>query len=164
MKLSKKMLKELNKQYILEVESAFIYRNMAIWANANDHPGMAHWMELQYAEEMEHAEKIYNYINERNADVELDTIKKPTGEWGSMLEVMQATLAHEEFISQRFVELTEIALDDKDYPTVDFLRWFHAEQVEEEEQGNYWVNRLAKCDNHPGAMMMIDAEMGRRAE
>lgn len=164
MKLSDNLLNELNKQYNLEVSSAFLYRHMAIWANANDYDGMAHYLDLQYAEEMEHAEKIYNYINERNADVELMTIEKPEGSWNSMLEVMQAALEHEEFISQRFVELTGIAMEDKDYPSVSFLNWFHDEQVEEEQHFTYWVNRLAKAGNHMGALLKIDGEMGRRQE
>ena len=69
MKLSSKLLAELNKQYKIEVHSAFLYRHMAIWANAHDLPGLKHWMEHQYQEELKHAEKIYHYINERNADL-----------------------------------------------------------------------------------------------
>ncbi|MGI6546020.1 MAG: ferritin [Fastidiosipilaceae bacterium] len=162
MKLSDKLLKELNKQYNLEVQSAFIYRHMAIWANARDWGGMANWFEKQYEEEMEHAEKIYNYINERNADVELDVIEKPEGDWSSMLEVMKAAQAHEEFISRRFVELSTIAMGDKDFPALVFLTWFHKEQVEEEEQSAYWVNRLAKCEDKVVCLMKIDGEMGAR--
>lgn len=162
MKLSDKMLKELNKQYNIEVHSAYIYRNMAIWANAQDLPGMKSWMEHQYNEEMEHAEKIYNYINERNADVTLDKIDKPEGKWDSMLDVMKAALKHEEYVSSRFIELTDLANADKDYATTVFLQWFLTEQVEEEEQSMYWVKRIEKCNDQVGALMIVDGEMGRR--
>ncbi len=162
MKLSDKMLKELNKQYNIEVHSAYIYRNMAIWANAQDLPGMKSWMEHQYNEEMSHAEKIYNYINERNADVTLDKIDKPEGKWDSMLDVMKAALKHEEYVSSRFIELTDLANADKDYATTVFLQWFLTEQVEEEEQSMYWVKRIEKCNDQVGALMIVDGEMGRR--
>ncbi len=163
MKLSEKLLTELNLQYNLELHSAFLYKHMSIWANKNDFPGMSHWFEKQFKEEMEHAEKIYQYIFERNADVTLDTIAKPEGEWSSMLEVMQAALKHEEFISSRFTEISLVAMADKDFASLKFLAWFHTEQVEEEEQGNYWVNRLAKAGDNVGAQMIIDNEMGARA-
>ena len=163
MKLSSKLLAELNKQYKIEVHSAFLYRHMAIWANAHDLPGLKHWMEHQYQEELKHAEKIYHYINERNADVVLDTIDKPTGDWDNMLDVMKAALKHEEFVSSRFVELTDIANADKDYAATVFLQWFLSEQVEEEEQTTYWVNRLALCNGQIGALMIVDGELGRRA-
>lgn len=163
MKLSSKLLKELNKQYNIEVHSAFIYRHMAQWANANNFPGMKAWMEHQYVEEMEHAEKIYNYINERNADVTLEVIDKPTGDYKNTLEVMKAALKHEEYVSSRFVELTDIALADKDYAAEIFLQWFHVEQVEEEDQSNYWVDRLTLCNGQIGALMIVDGEMGHRS-
>ena len=163
MKLSSKLLAELNKQYKIEVHSAFLYRHMAIWANSKDLPGLKHWMEHQYHEEMKHAEKIYHYINERNADVVLDNIDKPTGDWDNMLDVMKAALKHEEFVSSRFVELTDIANADKDYAAAVFLQWFLSEQVEEEEHTTYWVNRLALCNGQIGALMIVDGELGRRA-
>ena len=162
MKLSENLLKELNKQYILEIESAFIYRHMAIWANANDFPGLKSWMEHQYSEEMEHAEKLYNYINERNADVVLKNISKPEGEYSSTLEVMKAALKHEEFVSSRFTKLSHIAREDDDYPSLAFLDLFHKEQVEEEANATYWVKRLEKCGDNIGALMIVDGEMGRR--
>ena len=163
MKLSSKLLKELNKQYNIEVHSAYLYRHMAIWANAKDLPGLKNWMEHQYQEELKHAEKIYHYINARNADVVLDTIAKPEGDWDNMLDVMKAALKHEEFVSSRFIELTDIANADKDYAAAVFLQWFLSEQVEEEEQATYWVNRLALCNGQIGALMIVDGELGRRA-
>ncbi len=55
--LSEKLTKAINEQIQFEYYSAFIYKAMQAYFEAEDLPGMANWMEVQFQEEMSHAEK-----------------------------------------------------------------------------------------------------------
>ncbi len=49
-------------------------------------------MSLQSSEEQDHAMKFYNYVLDRGATVKLPPIKAPNYEFGSPLEVFEASL------------------------------------------------------------------------
>ena len=69
--------KALNEQINAELYSAYLYQAMAAYFESKSLDGFAHWMDLQAEEEMEHARKIYDYVNERGGRVILDGIDKP---------------------------------------------------------------------------------------
>ena len=67
--LDKKIQDALNDQMIFEMYSANIYLSMATWFDEKNLTGFANWMKVQYQEEMFHATKFYNYIDERGGRV-----------------------------------------------------------------------------------------------
>lgn len=58
MMISEKMAAAINDQIKAEFDSAYIYLGMAAYFQDCNLPGMAHWMEKQYHEELEHAERF----------------------------------------------------------------------------------------------------------
>ena len=95
MNISKNMTKVFNDQIQAELASAYLYLSMAAWFEENDFGGFAHWMKKQYAEEVEHAMKMFDYVASRGGKVELKAISAPKREWANVLAVYQDTLAHE---------------------------------------------------------------------
>ncbi|RLF30773.1 MAG: ferritin, partial [Thermoplasmata archaeon] len=93
--LSKKMLDELNRQVNAELYSSYLYLSMAAYFESINLKGFANWMKIQAQEEVTHAMKFFDYINERGGRVTLDTIKKPPAEWKSSLDVFENTYKHE---------------------------------------------------------------------
>ena len=93
--LTKKMLEALNDQVNAEFYAAFIYLSMATYFEENNLPGFAHWMKEQYKEEVEHAMKIYDYINDRGSRVTLKAIAQPPVDFASPQSVFEAALEHE---------------------------------------------------------------------
>jgi hypothetical protein len=75
--LSKRLEKALNDQIVRELESAYIYLSMCAYFEAQNLRGMAHWMRLQAQEELKHAMKIFDFVNDRGGRVELGPIAKP---------------------------------------------------------------------------------------
>ena len=79
-----------------------------------------------------------------------------------MLEVFEASLAHEQEMSACLNDLSDQALQAKDHATYNLLQWFVNEQVEEEATVGAIIAkiRLVKGDGY--GLLMIDNELGTR--
>jgi len=74
--IKEKMLNALNEQINAEQYSAFLYLSMSAYFSNTGLPGFANWMYIQFQEEMTHANKFFNYINERGGRVRLKAIEQ----------------------------------------------------------------------------------------
>lgn len=162
--LNEKMAKALNIQLNKEIYSAYLYLAMSAYSSYKGLSGFARWFKVQYGEEKEHAGKIYKYLVEQGAQVELDAIEKPPKEFGSPLEMFEKTLGHEQFITRSIRELLELAVAEKDYATSIFLQWFVEEQVEEEANDNAIIAKLKLAGEDGAGLLVIDSELGKRGQ
>jgi len=160
--LAKKMEKALNDQINAELYSAYLYLSMAAYFENENLPGFASWMRVQTQEEVMHAMKIYDYVNGQGGRVTLKSIDEPPAKWESPLDAFQATYKHEQVVTGRINDLVTQAVAEKDHATNAFLQWFVTEQVEEEKSADEIVQKLKKIADAPGAMYMLDNEMGQR--
>ncbi|RLF93209.1 ferritin, partial [Thermococci archaeon] len=80
--LSEKMVNALNEQINKEIYSAYLYMSMSAYSTYIGLKGFANWFMVQYQEEMAHAMKIYDYVNDQGAQVKLMAIEKPPTEFG----------------------------------------------------------------------------------
>jgi len=62
---SKKLRDAINEQINRELYSAYLYLGMSAYFEANNLPGMAKWMRVQFGEEQGHALKFYEFIVDR---------------------------------------------------------------------------------------------------
>jgi len=159
--LSEKMNGELNKQINAEMFSSYLYLSMSGWFESKGLSGFATWMRMQAKEETFHAEKIYDYVYERGGRVTLGGIDQPESDWSSALNVFEEALKHEEMVSGMINDLVNIAIEEKDHATNNFLQWFVAEQVEEEASAQAVVDKLKLIGDGSG-LFALDQEMGRR--
>ncbi len=157
-----KMGKALNEQINEELYSAYLYLAMSAWFESQNLPGFAAWMKVQAREENTHAMKFFEFIHERRGRVALKTIQEPDHEWKSPLAAFEAALKHEQHITGRIDELVNLAVAEKDHATAGFLQWFVKEQVEEEASADRVVQMLKMAANSPGALLMLDHQMGER--
>ena len=160
--LTERMQDALNDQFNFEMYSANVYLSMAAWFDAQSLPGMANWMKVQYQEEMFHAMKFYNFINERGGHVKLQQLPEPQYEWENPLAVFQSSLNHEQVVTTRINNLVSTAHEAKDHATINFLQWFIGEQVEEEANVDTIVNQMKLMEGAPGGLFMMDRELSTR--
>jgi ferritin len=151
-----------NEQIMHETFSAYLYLSMVAYFQAEGYDGMATWMRAQAMEEMTHAMKFFDHINERGGEVELLEIKKPQFRWKSPLDAFKAALEHERFISGRINELMKLADGEKDFASKSLLQWFVDEQVEEEDNAGRNVQNLEMIGDSGHGLLMIDREMSAR--
>ncbi|MBL3593883.1 MAG: ferritin [Synergistaceae bacterium] len=162
--LSEKMSKALNDQVNAELYSAYIYLAMAAYFEDQNLPGAASWMRHQAEEEVEHAMKFFEFINERRGRVLLAAIDKPQAEWESPLAAFEEAFKHEQYVTGRIHSLVELAQAEKDHATASFLTWFVDEQVEEEASVDAIVEKLRLIEGSRHGLFMMDRELGQRAD
>ncbi len=160
--ISKKMEGALNGQVNAELYSAYLYLSMESYFKSLNLNGFASWMRVQTQEEVMHAMKIYEFINERGGKVVLKAIEGPPTEWDCPLAVFEAVYVHEQKVTGLINDLVDLAIKEKDHATNSFLQWFVNEQVEEESSADEIVQQLKMMENAPGGMFMLDRELGQR--
>jgi ferritin len=160
--IGKKMEKALNDQINAELYSAYLYLSMVAYFESENLPGFATWMRAQTQEEVMHAMKMYDYLNERGGRVILKAIDEPPAKWKSPLAAFEAAYKHEQLVTGRINDLVDLAIKEKDHAANAFLQWFVNEQVEEETSADAVVQQLKMADGAAGALFMIDREMGQR--
>ncbi|HEC82682.1 MAG TPA: ferritin [Thermoplasmatales archaeon] len=160
--LSKKMLRALNKQVNAELYSAYLYLSMSAYFESINLKGFANWMRVQAQEEVTHAMKFFDYINERGGKVEMMAIEKPPTEWNSPLHVFEETYKHEINVTNMINELVNLAVEEKDHATYNMLQWFVAEQVEEEASADEIRQQLSLIGKDGRGILMIDRELKGR--
>lgn len=154
--------KAFNKQINEELFSAYLYVSMVNYFEAQNLKGFANWMRAQTIEELTHANKFIGYLQERGGSVKLDAIAKPDATWKSPLAAFEAAYKHECHISACINDLYNRAVKAGDNAAAIFLNWFINEQVEEEANADEVVQNLKLAQNAPGALFMLDREMGTR--
>ncbi len=160
--MDKKMLKALNEQINAELYSAYLYLSMSAWCESKNLKGAANWLRAQTQEEIVHAMKIHDHVNERSERVDLKAIDEPPKEWDSLLAAFEDAYAHEQKVTGLINGLVDLATEVKDHATYNFLQWFVAEQVEEEASTSEVVEKLKLVKDVPGALFMIDQELSTR--
>ncbi|MFW5976383.1 MAG: ferritin [Bacillota bacterium] len=160
--LSEKLEEKLNDQINAELYSAYIYQAMGAYFEDIDLDGFAHWMDLQAQEEVMHARKIYDFVNERGGRVILKAIEAPKSEWSSPLEAFKDAYAHEQKVTGMINDLVDLSIEEKDHAANSFLQWFVDEQVEEEESVDEIVQKLKMIGESGSGLFMINNELGQR--
>ena len=160
--LSEKMQEALNAQLNKELFSAYLYMSMSAYSTYSGLKGFANWFMVQYQEEMVHALKIYDYINDQSGQVKLRAIEQPATEFESPMDMFEKTLAHEKFITRSINELVDLAIAEKDHATNIFLQWFVTEQIEEEGNDNEIIARLKLVGEDGNGLLMLDKELAAR--
>ena len=160
--LNKKMQEAINSQINAEIYSSYLYLSMSAYFESISLSGFASWMRAQAQEEMVHAMKFYDYVNERGGRVILGSIEAPPLEWESAVAVFDATYQHEQKVTGLINDLVDLAIEEKDHATNNLLQWFVSEQVEEEASASGVLNKAKLTGDAPGGLFMLDRELGAR--
>jgi ferritin len=160
--LSTKLHAAINEQINAELWSAYLYLSMSMGAEAKGLKGVANWFYVQWLEEQDHARILMNYLNSRDAKVELKPIKAVNTEWGSVLDMFLQTLEHEKVVTSMINNLAAIAAEDKDFASSNMLVWFIDEQVEEEESAREKIFAVESVEGNKYGMYQLDKELASR--
>lgn len=161
--ISKKMEEELNKQINAEFYSSYLYLSMAAWFDSKNLAGFSNWMNVQAQEEWAHGLKIFNFVNERGGKVTLAKIDEPKTDWTDIINVYEDVLEHEQKVTGLINKLSDIAIEESDHATKNFLQWFVDEQVEEESSVDNVLQQLKMIEGKGTGLFLMDREMQSRA-
>jgi len=160
--ISERIQEAINEQINEEFESAYLYLAFSSQLDNQNLKGFAHWMRLQWEEELEHGLKFYDHLLRRGGQADLAQISQPASDASNALEIFEEVLAHERHITKCINELYELAKEEQDNPLQNLLQWFIDEQVEEEENAEEILEKLRLIGDHGPNLFLLDQEVGQR--
>ena len=160
--LTKTMELALNAQLGKEAYASALYLAMATWAEHKGFEGTANWFYAQAEEEREHMLKFMRYINERGGHGLVSKVDEPPAHFKDIKAIFEASLEHEQLVTRAINEIVDLALNEKDFTTYNWIQWFVAEQLEEETSVQRVIDRLNLLGDH--SLYLFDRDiMGMRA-
>jgi ferritin len=153
----------LNEQMNFEFYSAHVYLAMAAYCSGESLDGFANFFIVQAEEERFHAMKIYKFLNDRGRRATLSALGEPKNNYASILDSFEHGYDHEQQNTKRFYHLSDLAMNDREHATINFLKWFIDEQVEEEALFDNIIQKLKRIDKDSNAFYMLDAEFAGRS-
>ena len=160
--LNSKIQDALNAQVNAEIYSSYLYLSMSTYFEANNLKGMTNWMQVQAQEELSHAMKFMNFINDRGGRVVLTAIEAPETDWDSPLAAFEQANAHECKVTSLIGALVDLAIAESDHATNTLLQWFVTEQTEEEASAQEIVDKLKMLGDSGPGLFMLDGELAQR--
>lgn len=157
--LSKSIETALNRQIKVEGDSSQIYLAMASWAEVQGFEGISTFMYAQSDEERLHMLKLVKYINQRGGQAKISSTVEPVLDLSNYKVLFKQLLEHEIKVSESINDLVGIALDERDYATHNFLQWYVAEQIEEEANARYILDKINLIGDDKGGLYLFDNEM-----
>lgn len=152
----------LNQQINKEFYSAYLYLDFSNYFKAQGLDGFANWYMIQAQEERDHAVLFYTYLQNEDQKVTLDAIAKPDKEFTCHMDVLEAGLEHEQYVTSLIHEIYSAAYDVKDFRTMQFLDWFVKEQGEEETNAKDLITKMELFGSDPKSLYMLNQELAAR--
>lgn len=159
--LKEKVLKKLNDQINLEFYSSNLYLQMSAWSDKKGYEGCTAFLLDHAREEMEHMQRLFNYVNECGSMAIVGSIDAPPTEFESVSKLFQMILKHEQHVTQSINELVDLTFSEKDFSTFNFLQWYVAEQHEEEKLFQTILTRLEVIGTDGRGLYHFDQQITR---
>lgn len=131
--MDKKLHELINLQINKELYSAYAYYFVAEYYRAKGLFGFHSWFEKQASEEMEHAEKFSEYLQDQGEMVTFASIEVLKEKFKDFREPLLFQIKHEKEVTASIVAIYKLSSELGDVTTTNFLDWFITEQAEEEK-------------------------------
>ena len=162
MKLSDSLATAFNTQVRLEITASLVYRQLSIDMDALDLPGIAAWFRAQADEEMVHANKFIDHMLDRGGHPSIGTLEIGHEPATTVLAAFEASLTHEEKVSEAIRELYRTAQQEGDIDSLPLLNWFVDEQLEEEASVNEIIARVKLIGDDGVGLLALEDQLGAR--
>lgn len=159
--MDQKLQHKLNEHLTLEYGAFHHYNALSIWFDLNDLPGFAGWMKEQSTDELSHAQRIVDHLVDRDLEVTLPAIDKPTMKWQSARAAVQTVLDSEQKVTASIEKLYSLAEKVGDRAAMIMLDWFIKEQVEEENVARALLGRLNLAGDNNLGLLLVDQELAK---
>lgn len=121
----------LNRSIKIEMDSAQIYYGMSAWLAMEGFNAGAALYRKYGDEEQTHAKKIIDYLDDRNALIQIPLVDKPSTEFKNVIDVVSKSFDHEGVVENNYKILSAKCLREGDSTTFTLAQWFLHEQIEE---------------------------------
>lgn len=152
----------LQEQLGVELSAWYSYLGMSVWCSSKQLHGCADWLRAQAQEEHQHAMRIYQFLVDRNAPIQLKQIDSPTVQFETLRDVFAQALKQEEQNSARIDDMFRLAWEQGAFASLIELQWFVTEQVEEEKIARENLAKVEMVGDDPAAILEFDRVLSER--
>lgn len=161
--MDKKLYELMNDQVNKELYSAYAYFVVAEYYRSKCLFGFHSWFEKQAKEEMEHAEKFTEYLQDQGEKVELKSIEVLKEEFKDLRDPLLFQESHEAYVTSLIYGLLKRANEVEDFRAASFLDWFVSEQAEEEKNAKELTKKYDLFAKDGGlGLYKLDSELSKR--
>jgi ferritin len=161
--ISNEMTKKLNAQINVEFFSSNFYLQASSWCQIKSLDGCAAFFKTHAAEEMQHMQKFFDFVNETGSLAVVGALDAPPTDFKSVKDLFKRALSHEKFVTGKIQALAAFAMNKKDFLTYNFLQWFISEQLEEENLFQSILDKIEMVGDGGKNFYLLDKEIGRIA-
>lgn len=161
--ISEKIENILNEQINREFYSAYLYLAISAHFDEIGLKGFSNWTRIQAREEVDHGMILFDYIIERQGNVNLKQIETPDTEFGNPLDIFKKIFDHERYVTDCINCVANMSDEDCDFATRYFINWYISEQVEEEANVDDVIKKLEMFGDEKAALYHLDKELMTRA-
>ena len=123
---------ELNKRIKVELDSAQIYKAMGSWCRYSGFNNVAKFFFKHAAEEIDHSQKVIDYIDDKNCIAVIPQVDKPdTSGYSDIKVIFDIAMKHEMSVTKSYNDLATSAIKEGDHDVYRFAQTVLNEQVEE---------------------------------
>jgi bacterioferritin B len=126
-----RFVEALNEQIGNEFSASQSYAAMAVHYDGETLPQLAAFFYRQSVEERNHAMMMAQYLLDAGAEITIPGIEPPRTQFADIVEPVTAALEQEKRVSDQIERLAQIAREQNDFTSEQFIQWFLKEQVEE---------------------------------
>ena len=157
MKISQNLTKAINDQIGHEFQASQQYIAIAGYFKNMELTLLSKLFMKQSDEERTHALKFVHYLLETESALELPAIPAAYSNFASAEAAVEGALNWEKEVTRRINELMRIAIEEKDYQSQSFFKWFIDEQLEEENSMQQLLSVIRRSGEKN--LLMVEAYM-----
>lgn len=131
MLFSEKMNAAINEQIGREFAASLEYVSIASGFASEGLTELAKHFYRQAEEERDHAMRFVKYVVDAGGKVAIPAIPAPKSAFASVEEAVRNSLEWEVTVTKYINRLVDLAMQENDHITQNFLQWFVTEQLEE---------------------------------
>jgi ferritin len=147
---NQKVIDAINEQIGYEFSASMQYYAIAAHFAAEALPQLSAHFFQQAEEEKEHALRFIKYVVDAGGDVAIPAIEAAQGKFKNPEEAVKLSFDQEVKVTHQINALVELARNENDYITINFLQWFLTEQLEEVSS----MDNLLKIVQRAGANVL----------
>lgn len=141
-RLSATIEQALSKQMNKEIHASHVFLAYGIWADDKGYQGIANFLYRHAQEERNHSIKFMEYVLNRGGKPKVEAIPEPPADPANLTECFDGVFRHEVDNTTSIYKLVDLALEEKDWATWNFMQWFVQEQIEEETLASNLIDKL----------------------
>lgn len=147
----------LNLRTKQEFDSAFIYKAMGSWCRYNGYNNVAKFFFTHAEEELTHAQKVINYLDDKNCMALIPAVTQPDiSKYADVRAIFEISFKHETEVTKSYNDLATMAIKEGDHEVYAFAQSVLVEQREEMSLYNNYLDILDLLGDGEQACYLFD--------